>query len=325
MGIILLYHRVADLEFDPQLLAVSKENFKKQITYLKSNYNIVSLKDIINTEKDWLGGKKNIAITFDDGYSDNLINAKPLLEEFSAFATFFITVNNAIGQKPFWWDRLASITFADKELPKRLNIKISKNEYNWHNKNSFFLSRVMRKEWNVLKNIDLNNREKLYLDLHSILKKEPQKEIDRVLYNLLEWSESKEKINKRDMPLDRNSIKRIADSRLIEIGSHGLNHTSLNCVPAESQNKEVLESKKFLEEIIQVPIESFSYCFGGVNDIPNRVKDFLKESGYKRACANFKSIAGCTTDPFMLPRFIVRNWNLTDFKKNLKGFLEYKN
>ena len=39
-AIILIYHRVAELNGDPQMLAVKPENFYRQIEYLKKNYNL---------------------------------------------------------------------------------------------------------------------------------------------------------------------------------------------------------------------------------------------------------------------------------------------
>lgn len=51
------------------------------------------------------------AITFDDGYADNLSLAKPMLEEMRAPATMFLTTG-AIGLlRPFWWDELAELVF----------------------------------------------------------------------------------------------------------------------------------------------------------------------------------------------------------------------
>ena len=48
-------------------------------------------------------GHKYALITFDDGYFNNS-RALPILEEFSAPATFFIATENVLRGKCFWWD-----------------------------------------------------------------------------------------------------------------------------------------------------------------------------------------------------------------------------
>ena len=43
--IVLLYHRVVNLKFDPQLLTVSINNFRKQLLFLKEKYEILRFED----------------------------------------------------------------------------------------------------------------------------------------------------------------------------------------------------------------------------------------------------------------------------------------
>lgn len=50
-------------------------------------------------------------VTFDDGYEDNALFAKPVLEEFQVPAIFFLT-SGVIGQGQFWWDELALLVLA---------------------------------------------------------------------------------------------------------------------------------------------------------------------------------------------------------------------
>src|SRR5689334_4536799 len=73
--VILLYHRVTTLPADPQLLAVSPDNFRAHLKFLKENFPVVRFED------DWSEVKKPaVAITFDDGYADNALEALPILE-----------------------------------------------------------------------------------------------------------------------------------------------------------------------------------------------------------------------------------------------------
>ena len=66
------------------ILRVSKENFRKQMKYLKdNNYTTLTLDELYNYMKTGkIVPKKPIVITFDDGYKDNYTNAYPILKEF---------------------------------------------------------------------------------------------------------------------------------------------------------------------------------------------------------------------------------------------------
>ena len=50
--------------------------------------------------------QNSVAITFDDGYSDNLTVAIPILEQMRLPATFFICGDAASDGESFWWERL---------------------------------------------------------------------------------------------------------------------------------------------------------------------------------------------------------------------------
>ncbi|MGN6496840.1 MAG: polysaccharide deacetylase family protein [Tsuneonella sp.] len=49
------------------------------------------------------------AITFDDGYRDNLTTAAPILAEFGLPATMFVSTGHIDSGRPFWWDELAAV------------------------------------------------------------------------------------------------------------------------------------------------------------------------------------------------------------------------
>ena len=106
VGAVLMYHRVLpddlikeDLDIG---MAVTSSNFEKQIKVLKSKYKIVSM----NEFNENLKKKKKqfmIAITFDDGYKDNLTYALPILEKFEVPATIYITTRFLNDNAWMWW------------------------------------------------------------------------------------------------------------------------------------------------------------------------------------------------------------------------------
>jgi len=104
---ILLYHRVADVH-DPLGMCVTPADFERQLCTLKATHDIVSLNDLVEALFARRAIRGLAAVTFDDGYADNLYEALPILEALSIPATIFI----ATGTEPFWWDRLLSAAAA---------------------------------------------------------------------------------------------------------------------------------------------------------------------------------------------------------------------
>ncbi|MBF8275175.1 MAG: hypothetical protein HW390_248 [Candidatus Brocadiaceae bacterium] len=89
-NIILVYHEICK-QGAISKYAVSKENFEKQMDYIKRHFSAVSLDTILETNE----GKPNVAtdavaITFDDGFKDNFLNAYPVLKKYQLRATIFL-------------------------------------------------------------------------------------------------------------------------------------------------------------------------------------------------------------------------------------------
>ncbi|MEN8352532.1 polysaccharide deacetylase family protein [Acinetobacter towneri] len=91
---ILMYHMVREhidgAKFNK--LRVKPAEFEKQIAWLKAEgFHFVTMQEL---QDHW--GKhpaKTVAITFDDGYLDNLENAFPVLEKYQAKATIYVVVD----------------------------------------------------------------------------------------------------------------------------------------------------------------------------------------------------------------------------------------
>ena len=177
--IVLLYHRVADIGFDPQLLSVSINNFREQLLFIKNNYEIFRFED------DYV--KRNqpaIIITFDDGYADNYQNALPILEELEIPATFFITTGRIDSDREFWWDDLERLILIPLELPPKIELEIKGEQHIWDL--SINNSNITDKAWNVLSKYEPSFRCQFYKDLHILLKPLGYQERNDILSELAE-------------------------------------------------------------------------------------------------------------------------------------------
>ena len=116
---ILVYHRIVD---GPRsALNVPPWRFRQQMNFLRLHFRVVPLSGLIATLRH--GGEftaPTVAITFDDGYRDNLTEAAPVLAEFGLPATLFVAPGPQELGEPFWWDTLALAGITDPEILGRL-------------------------------------------------------------------------------------------------------------------------------------------------------------------------------------------------------------
>lgn len=89
----------------------------------------------------------------------------------------------------------------------------------------------------------------------------------------------------------------------ITIGSHTVTHPYLTSVDQSTAEKEIVESKKILEEKLGRPVRVFSYPYGDANA---SVKRMVKEAGYDGAVSVNIGTNGRKSDPYDLHRIRVR-------------------
>src|SRR6185503_12864661 len=129
--IILLYHRVTELAPDPQLLCVSRQHFAEQLQVLRRYGQPTELTGLESKIKKGSPGSVGIVVTFDDGYADNLINAKPLLARYDVPATVFISSGFMRSTKVFWKDILNRVFLHPGQLPETLQISVNGTSHEW--------------------------------------------------------------------------------------------------------------------------------------------------------------------------------------------------
>jgi len=91
---ILMYHMVREpipgAKFNS--LRVSPEVFRRQLEYLSEHgWTFFTMSELMNNKHSL--PEKSVALTFDDGYADNLLNALPILKRYQAKATIYLVVD----------------------------------------------------------------------------------------------------------------------------------------------------------------------------------------------------------------------------------------
>jgi len=322
-GLILLYHHVGKLNPDPWLLRVSAENFNQHIQVLGEMARPMALKDLVQSSQEANLPHRSVAVTFDDGYADNLYTAGPLLKRHGLSATFFVTVG-ALGQEQeFWWDDLERIFLQPGSLPETLQLEIDGKPHSWQlNESASYTESEFNKHsrwlpWEAI----FNSRQAIYRELWEILHPLPDESRIQLVDYLLAWAGLQKKARSTHRLLTQQELSTLAQQEGIEIGSHGLTHVSLATQSRQRQEDEIHGSKTLLEAIIDRPALSFAYPYGKRQDIANETVDLVRAASYRYACANLSGSLRNHTNQFLLPRFHVQDWDGDEFAKRLIKWL----
>ena len=100
---VLLYHRVCDSARDN--LTVGVEQFERQMELLARHCEVVAIEKVLAMGRVPRRRRPLVAVTFDDGYLDNFVNAAPALRRHCIPAAFFVTTGIVDSTRQFPHDR----------------------------------------------------------------------------------------------------------------------------------------------------------------------------------------------------------------------------
>lgn len=294
--LILAYHRVTDLAEDAEELAVKPERFRLQMRALKGLY------DLLRLGESWPPISRPAAIvTFDDGYADNATTALPILEEEEVPATFFVTTGAVERGAEFWWDELARRVLDPAAASTTLELGEG----------------PARRSWAVRTR---DERAACYRDLHGIVRALLPEPRERLLAEIRAARGGDQATRASYRPLTVDEVARLGKSEWATVGAHGVTHTSFSKLPLDAQRSEMTESRERLRAWTGTAIDTFSFPFGGRRDFSGESVRLARAAGFRRIAANVPGQARRRPDPFLVPRFLVRDWDRDRFAAELKRF-----
>ena len=301
-----MYHRVAAPASDPWQLSVSPAHFEEHLQVLKRRGLLLPIREVANALTRRKAPRRFFAVTFDDGYVDNLKNAKPLLERHGVPATIFVTSGWLGRARPFWWDELEQLLLFSDSLPERVRIDTPEGPWE-HPLQEAENVRDLPLDWRAASGAK-TKRQAAYLAVHALLSSYGPSECERGMAQLREQiapSRAGRSNGDAPRPLSPEEVPELARGGLVEIGAHGLTHARLARLPAEDQRREIAESRRQLEEISGGRVSTFAYPFGGKSDFTERTASIVREEGFSAACAATPGAVREASDPWRLPRFHV--------------------
>ncbi|MCZ7566030.1 MAG: polysaccharide deacetylase family protein [Burkholderiales bacterium] len=264
--------------------------FESQMRWVKASFNVLPLDVAVAALREGNLPARSLCITFDDGYADNRSIAVPILQRLQLHSTFFVATGFLDGGR-MWNDTV--IEAIRRAEPDRLDLSdLGLGTYDI----TFMAGRVAAIE-----------------DVIGKLKYKPPSQrsahadaiADRVGANLPD-----------DLMLNSAQVCEIRDAGM-SIGAHTVDHPILACLSDAAARRQIVESKRALEELLRDPVGLFAYPNGEPGrDFTRRHVDMVRELGFDAAVTTAcgAAVPGC--DPHQIPRFTP--WDRSEFRFNLR-------
>ncbi len=286
-----MYHKLAEQHSD-YITALSTRMFQKQIKFIGRFYEVVNLERIAEPSNS---RKAKICITFDDGYACFYKYAYPLLKKYHLPATVFLNVESIEKNIPVWSDLISYYIWTTKKNAFELTIQGKRINFQLIEKGAKLTASTQLK----LLFKQINNNERLSL-LKEIKARLDVTEPDTEELKMLTWQEIKE--------MSENGVS---------FGAHTLTHPILTKVSLDEARKEILESKRIIEEKIGKSVATFAYPNGSASDFNEDIKSLLKEGSFQCACTTVFGRNYQKTDPYELKRIYTSGNSILKFALRL--------
>ncbi len=276
---ILAYHMISDAPngFFPE---ISLRNFVRQIQFLRSNYNVLPLEEIIGRLSRQESVRNCVAVTFDDGFRDNYEKAYPVLKKYGVPATIFLTTGFIEKGETPWFIKLRSVFM---RTPKsRVDIDLGKQTVPLSLRTAAEKRAASDTVMHYLRTCPDRERLTILPTLPLLLGVDPSSTLEP---QMLTWAQVNE--------MSQNGI---------QFGAHTVTHPVLSQVDAEVLQKEIADSKTMIEERTGRAVKSFAYPFGRTTHYPREAPALLKQLGFACAVTTEPGTNGLHAAPYELRR-----------------------
>ena len=261
---VLMYHAVIETPLPlPDYCFISAQEFAAQMDWLaERGIRVMPLVEAVSALEEGRLEKPTVAITFDDGYRNNVEVALPTLKRHDFPATIFLTTGYTDGTKTLW--------------PCRLSLALTttmSHELSWRGLTVSFADKSARA--NALARL----QEAIKLEAGAA-PHDAVAEIERALGVPVDPSVP------HDSPfamMDINDIATAKGSGLLEFGAHTVTHPILSHLDDAQLEREITGSIDAVEDFTGQPCCSFAYPNGRTIDFDDRALHHLSERGIRIA------------------------------------------
>lgn len=279
--LILCWHNIEPTwSFHGTSADAGRRNFERQVRLLRRWASVVPLGRALD---DLAAGRalppRSVALTFDDGYLDNATFAAPLLQAAGLPATFFLLPDFLSGRASAWWEELAQ-AFTDA---KATEVRWDGERYDlstWEQRR-----RALAVVVEQLKAVDSRERAGAVVELRERLAPTGGRATKRLF---MDWDEA------------RSLLRRGHD-----IESHTCTHPILGREQAVEQKRQLVESRRSLQQAFDRPIDCLAYPNGRAMDFSATTVELARAAGYRFAVTTQPGMTGSRSTAYTVPRLVV--------------------
>jgi peptidoglycan/xylan/chitin deacetylase (PgdA/CDA1 family) len=291
-------------------LAVSPARFEEQLQVLRSTRHPLPLTHFV---RDLVAGtlpSNAVALTFDDGYVDNLVSGKPRLEAADIPATVFLATGYIDRCDAFWWDDLATLILLGNG-PHRFELIVRGETLEQD-----FGGEPPAREDGTTPTVSLKKRRAALWALRQALRLLDEEERRLIMVKLRLIFAGRDRRAKLGRAMTAEEVRALVTDGLVSIGAHTVTHPVLSELGVTACHREITKSKLACEALTGAPVTAFAYPYG---DFDAEARDAVKNAGFTFACSTRHGPASASSDMFALPRVHVANWNGDEFEEALRS------
>jgi peptidoglycan/xylan/chitin deacetylase (PgdA/CDA1 family) len=295
-AVVLVYHRVGERRLDPWRLTVDPEIFAGQMETLARDWSPLSVAELVEGFGRRRLPERAVAVTFDDGYADNLEVAAPILLEHGIPATLFVATDLIDSGGTPWWDELASLLLEPGRLPATLTLSSGDSE-GWPipplHVDEPLQGASAPQPWEAKPGTRLRAFYEVWLALRALAA--PTREA--VLDEIAEWADAPRPSGRVLLTWDQ--LREFAALPGFGLGAHTLTHPALPSCSIDDARAEIAGGADRLRAQAGVEVEQFAYPFGAWTPSVTRL---VAELGFRAAYTTDGNAISWSSSPHALPR-----------------------
>ncbi len=305
---ILFYHGVSAREAFPgienyQGKHVRAPRFRDQLRWLAGRYRVLPLAEVVRALREQTPlPPYTAAITFDDGYENNVTVALPHLREAGLPATFFLTTAFIGTDASLWVDQVEQALNSHPGRSVILRMGPERTERPLvTDQDRREADRLIRRHCKQLSEPEKAAWLASFLAENGI---EPPRAAGD--YRFMSWSQARE-LREAGMA----------------IGSHTMTHAILTQLVEEERRGEIEGARAACEEALGVPCDAFAYPNGQPDDFSAETGELLRRLGFSCGLTTIHGLNPSGADPFTLRRIGVGDrTSLPELEAHLSGFTD---
>lgn len=275
---ILIFHRVLP-EPDPLFPGeTTVASFDSQMGLLQSLFNVLPLHEAVERLKAGTLPARAAAITFDDGYADNLTLALPILQRHGLHATFFIATSYLNGGRMFNDTVIESIRRSPCTQLDLSDLGLGTHDLGSNTARTEAIGKILPQ----VKYFPHDKRETTVAEIAV------RAGVDRL---------------PNDLMMTTAQLKQLHAAGM-EIGGHTHRHPILAKLDGAEAQAEIAAGKAWLEETLGDRVRLFAYPNGkpGADYLPEQA-GIVRELGFDAAVSTQRGVSTAITDRYQLRRF----------------------